>query len=239
MNFLEICRRTAQECGATGSTTVPSAVTGQSGELGRIVNWCAAAYLDICNQKDNWRFLRSRFSVPTVVGQEAYAITDCTDTKLSAAMTVANFAKWITEKHDTFRIYLTADGSSTQQNIWPQTYDWFRYLYQRNNPPANNKPVDFAIRDDDNAILLGPKPNGLYTVIGEYYRRAPALAADDDTPLFPDRFHLAIVWRAVRSYALYEEDGGLYAAAEREYKKFYGPLERDQLPRLRLGGPLA
>lgn len=238
MNFLQICQRTARECGITGSITVPSTVVNQTGELRSIVDWCASAYLEICNEKQNWKFLRSRFTVNTVLDQEAYAITDCTDTKLSAAMTVAGFAKWITEKYDTFRIYLTSAGSSNQQLFWPISYEYFRFKYQ-NQPPPNSQPVEYAIREDDLAILLGPKPNGVYTVTGEYYRRAPSLALDADTPLFPERFHEAIVWRAVRKYAQKEEDGGLYAAADLEYKRYHGPLLKDQLPRMRLGGPLA
>lgn len=238
MNFLELCQRTVRECAVSDSINVPSGVANQSGELRRVVDWVASSYLDICNEHENWKFLRSRFSLQTVAGKEAYAITDCTDTKVSAAMTVNGFGKWITEKADTFRIYRTADGANTQQRLWPGTYDWFRFHYQT-QPPPNNKPVEYAIREDDSAILLGPTPNDIFTVIGEYYRRAPALTADADVPLFPERFHESIVWRAVRRYAQHEEDGGLYTAADIEYKRLHGPLLIDQLPRMRLAGPLA
>ena len=391
MNFLQICQRTARECSITGAINVPSTVVNQSGELRKIVDWCASAYLEICNDKQNWKFLRSRFSLPTVAGKEEYPIEESvtnilkhsedfsnadwnkigtatvtgtnilnlptvsdalsqgtgfdpanktvtfqaklsgsgtlhiwttnnvddnsevksvtltstptiyfvtynynstsgnvspvierragdtatqvtidfvqleqasaagpyvktvessvtklasfyTDTKfnnpLTNPITADGFAKWITEKYDTFRIYLTSAGAANQQHIWPIDYQTFRFLYQ-NQPPPNGFPVQYAIREDDNAILLGPKPNDIYTVTGEYYRRAPALAVDADIPLFPERFHEAIVWRAVRKYAQSEEDGGLYAAANLEHKRYYGALLKDQLPRLRLGGPLA
>lgn len=216
----------------------PAAVTSQSGEAALVVNWCASAYDDICSEHTSWKFLRSRFSVNTVIGTEAYAITDCTDTKLSTPITSARFARWIIERRDTFRIYLTASGASTQASIWPKDYEWFRYQYQM-QPPGNSQPIDFAIREDDNAILLGPKPNDIYTIVGEYYRTAAVLAADSDEPLFQSRFHMAIVWRAVRSYAIAEEDGGLYQAADGEYKRLHSSLMIDQLIRGRDAGPLA
>lgn len=237
MNLLSLLQEAKREMGVSGPE--PTTAQNLTGEMLSVRKWVLDSYREICAAKANWKFLRSRFSVPTVVGQEAYLITACTDTKLAAGMTVNGFARWITEKHDTFRIYLTADGIDTQQNIWPMSYDWFRFQYQRTNPPASNKPVHFAIREDDNAILLGPKPNALYTVIGEYYRRAPDLDADADVPLFPERFHMAIVWKAVQKYARFEEDGGLYAAAQVDYKAVYAQLLKDQLPRLRLGGPMA
>lgn len=236
MTFLELCKRARQEMGISG--TGPARVSGQSGESKRIVDWVSSAYDDICLEHMNWKFLRSRFSVQTVAGTEAYLPSSCTDTKLSIQITADSFGKWVTEKFDTFRIYLTSDGSSTQQNIWPKDYDWFRFTYQM-RPPSNGRPVDFAIRDDGNAILLGPKPNDNYTVVGEYYRVAQPLSSDNSEPLIPERFNMAIVWRAVRSYAGYEEDGGLYQHADNMYKRIHGALLVDQLPRIKMAGPMA
>jgi hypothetical protein len=86
---------------------------------------------------------------------------------------------------------------------------------------------------------MGPKPNDVFVVEGDYYRVAPVLAAAADEPIFQEQYHMAIVWRAVRYYALYEEDGGLYAGANQEYKTEYGLLMTDQLPSMELGAPLA
>jgi hypothetical protein len=236
MNLLDLLKAAKREMGVSGP--VPTTAQSLTGEMLRVRNWIIDSNREICAEKSNWKFLRSRFTVDTVIGTEAYLPEDCTDTKLSAVMTEDGFSRWITEKYDTFRIYLTSAGASTQQRFWPRDYESFRFLYQL-QPPANGQPVYYAIRDDDLAILLAPKPNAVYTVTGEYYRRAPDLDADADIPLFPERFHMAIVWRAVRKYAQYEEDGGVYAAANIDYKRIHGPLLKDQLPRLRLGGPLA
>ena len=50
MTFLELCRRLAREVDASGSG--PSAVTGQTGENRRIVDWVASAWQDIQLQRN-------------------------------------------------------------------------------------------------------------------------------------------------------------------------------------------
>ena len=234
--FLTLCKRARQEMGIPGSG--PSTVTAQTGELKRVVDWVSTAYTDICSAHDNWRFLRSRFTVNTVAGTQAYLPTDCTDTVLSAAITAATFNKWVTERFDTFRQYLTASGSGTQQNLWFRDYGSFRFIWQLQSV-TNGQPVEYTIRPNDDAILLGPTPSDIYTITGEYYRVAPALTQDAEAPLFQERHQLAIVWRAVRSYAGYESDSGLYAHADNEYKRLYGNLMKDELPKVTLGKPLA
>jgi len=236
MTFLQLVTRSWQEMGISGDA--PTTVVSQTGEKKRVVDWVANAYRDICDEKEEWRFLRSAFTVNTVSGTEDYLPSDCTDSKLSAAITADSFAKWVITKFDTFRIYLTANGSDNQQQIWNRDFQWFRYQYQLQSR-SDSQPIEFAIRDEDEAILLGPTPNDVYTVTGEYYRVAPDLALDADVPLFPARFHLAIVWRALRSYARYEEDTGLYVAADIDYKRVYGSLKKNQLPKMTLGGPMA
>lgn len=236
MNFLALCQRARQEMGISG--TGPTAVTAQTGEMKRVVDWVAQAYTEICAKHTNWKFLRSSFSVNTVAGTEAYLPTDCTDSVLAAAIgsaTVGDFARWI---DDTFRIYKQSEGAGTRQYFWPVPYSWFRDRYQL-IVPSNNKPFQWSIRPRDNALLMGPKPDAVYVVEGDYYRVAPPLAADNDTPLFPTRFHLAVVWLATQKYAGYEEGGGVYAHATAEYKKLYGPLQTDQLPSIDLAPPLA
>jgi len=236
MNFLQLCQMACQEMGIAG--TGPTATTGQTGELKRVVDWVARAYREICGKHANWKFLRSSFSVNTIIGQEAYLPTACTDSVLAQLIghaTVGKFGKWMP---DTFRIYKLSEGAGTRQYIWPVDYEWFRDRYQL-IVPSNNRPFQWSVRPRDYALLMGPKPNDVYVVEGDYYRVAPVLAADADEPIFQEQYHMSIVWRAVRYYALYEEDGGLYAGANQEYKSEYGLLMTDQLPAMELGAPLA
>lgn len=235
MNFLAICQRARQEMAVSG--TGPSTVVAQTGEMKRVCDWVASAYLDICAEHEDWNFLQSSFTVNTVIGQEAYTPTSCTDSVLSAAIgsaTVGAFGRWV---EGSLRIYKQSAGIAAQHNLFPLAYDWFREQYQL-VAPANNQPSEFTVRPRDKAILCGPKPDDVYVITGDYYRVAVPLALDADTPLLPERFHMAIVWRAVRMYAQYEEAGGIYAASNIEYKRIHRSLLLDQLPRMQLGSSL-
>lgn len=235
MTFLELCQRMAREADIPG--TGPASVQNQSGELLRVVNWVAGSYRNICDAHEVWRFLRSDFSFDSVANQEAYLPTEITDTRVGAKIgsaTVGAFTRWLP---DSVFMFLKSAGAATQQNFWPITYEHFRQTYQL-QPPAASQPAFFTVRPHDYAIALGPKPNDVFTISGEYYRAAPRLVVDDDTPLFPERYHLAIVWRALQKYAGFESDGGLYTHAQNEYDLVYGDLEIHELPRLGVGQPL-
>jgi hypothetical protein len=236
VNFLQLCQRTRQECGITG--TGPTAVTGQTGELKRVVDWVAEAYRRICAKEARWMFLRSEFSVNTVADTQAYVPTDCTDSVISQAIghaTVGKFRSWVT---DSFWIYLQSAGVGTRRQFWPCNYFDFRYRYQM-QATTNTFPAEWTIRMRDNALLLGPKPDAVYVVQGEYYRVAPALTADADEPVFPEDYHMLIVWYAKHLYAGFEESVGVWADSDNHAKSVWYDLRRDWLPRLSTGGPLA
>lgn len=235
MNFLELCRRVRQEC-SISSAGAPSSVTSQTGEMLRVVDWTASEYKKICSSHQSWKFLRSSFTVNTVAGTASYLPSVVTDSDASALITVAEFARWL---DGTFKLYLTSAGVATEQEIYP-AWDWdsFREIWQRGTP-ANQRPNTFSIRPKDSAILLGPAPDAIYTLRGDYMKTAPALTLDADVPLIPVRFQEVIVWGAVKRYARYQEAAGLYDSAQREFNEINSLLETDQLPQMALGRPLA
>jgi hypothetical protein len=230
MNFLEICLRAKQECAISGTL---STVVNQTGELGRLVSWASSAYDDICARHDNWDFLRSAFIVSVDDGNQVFEITDCSDTRVVADE--VGLADWW---RDTFRIYLSSAGISTQTFLPFQEYASFRNYYLLGSP-ANQRPTCFTIRPDDDAIILGPTPDDLYVITGEYQIEASELNEDDDEPLFPIRYHMAIVYLAAQRYALYEQDAGMYDGVTRELNKLMNGLEFDQLPKMCIGPALA
>ena len=69
MNFLELCRRTVEKCGISGSLTSTS---GQIGEMLRVVNWVNEAWHDIQLSQSNWDWMRYEFSFQTIAGQQEY-----------------------------------------------------------------------------------------------------------------------------------------------------------------------
>jgi hypothetical protein len=232
MTFLDLCQRVAQE----GDLGTISTVAGQTGEAGRVVRWVKNAYRDICRRHPNWNYLRSSFTVNTVADQRPYVVTACTDNDaLSATMTVAGFRDWWT---DTFRIYLQSAGVAGEGFLPFTDYQSFRNQWMRGTQ-TSQQPNEFTVRPRDKAILLGPAPNAVYVLTGEYQRHAPDLAQDEDEPLFNDCFHELIVWWAIVFYGGFEADAGLYTHANNEKNRILGELELDQLPEVCIGGALA
>ena len=54
MNFLDLCQRLVQETGIADEG--PATVTGQTGDMGRIVNWTNDAWLKIQSIRADWNW---------------------------------------------------------------------------------------------------------------------------------------------------------------------------------------
>lgn len=223
MTFLELCQRVRQEAGISG--TGPAAVTGQTGESKRIVDWVQSAWQDIQMMRPNWRWMRASFSFNTV--------SDDYDYTSAQAGIASRFSSW---DEESFKIYLTSLGTSDQVELerWP--YEDFRRIFLT-GPQTANRPACFTI-GHDLSILLGPKPNGIYTVSGEYRKSIQTFSANTDVPEMPADYHMAIVYRALMMYARYDAAGEIYADAYTNLKRFINLLELNQLPPVEMADPL-
>ena len=115
--FLEICQRTARECGVHHtSTQLPTTVVVQTGELLRIVEWVSEAWFTIQNLHDDWRFQRREATFATVAGQAEYTLAQC-------GLSGSTFQGWV---QGTFRNYLTATGFPSEAYMDDLNYDVWR-----------------------------------------------------------------------------------------------------------------
>jgi hypothetical protein len=119
---------------------------------------------------------------------------------------------------------------------------WFffrdRYLFAANrNVPG--RPLQFSIRPRDKAIVTFPKSSAIYTISGEYFRRAAVFTDGTTEPIFPARFHKAVSWLGTMFYAAYEAAPETYAHAENQYGILLTQMEIDQLPEILIGGAMA
>jgi len=192
--------------------------------MGKIVNWVDSAYEDIQNLNATWNFLRFDFSFPTIALSSTYTL---------ASVGLDGLAKW---NEDDVRAYLTSTGVAAEQRLDPIDWDYMRgvRLFSVGATQAGT-PVEFAIRPDK-SIVFWQVPNAIYTVTGEYWKRAQTMTLNTDAPLFPPQFHMAIVWRAVKYYAADQGAAELYATASTNYSQLINRLEADQLPNFSFGG---
>lgn len=233
--FLEICQQTARDVGMAGNG--PTTTIGQTGLYGDIVRWVIDSYTEIQNRNGgHWRFLRHEFTLPTVDTVDSYDWTQAIDSTTANPLT--RFSEWrVNDSRLPPRIYLTASGVGTQ--TWMSVAPWsdFQQIYKISNQ-VDSYPAHVTVDPQDN-IVIGPAPNGVYTITGEYFRGPQVLALDADVPEMPLQFHNLIRFYAIENYGYRQSAPEILNRAEKQQRKYMRQLERNQLERFSLARPLA
>lgn len=227
MTFLQLVNRLRGECGVGNSDL--AALTGLSGQNLKCKDWIADAYVELQNKRPDWEWMRTAFSFTTTEDQQLYTLAN-----VGISATFASY------KPDSFRIYRTADGYSTEQYLQHnQNYDEWRDVWQFGaNRTNTGQPTEFVITPNK-SIGLSPIPDDTgYTVLGEYYTTAVELSVAADEPAFPDRFHMILVYDAMMRYGVYEAAAEVYQRGEAKYRELMNQLELDQLPAIEFPEPL-
>lgn len=238
MNFLSLSTRLMQECGVSGtmSTTV-----NQTGEFLRITSWINQAWNELQTRHDDWEFLRSSAllgagcSFATVSGTSYYTLGAAAPGTVGVAASV--FGKW---DMNSFRCNTTTVGYADETYLDPISYDEWRnsYMYGAMRT-VTTRPVVIA-KAPTQGLCLGPPPNALYTVTGDYFTQPTQMAADIDVPTgLPTQFHLAIVYNAMMKYAGYEAASEVYQRGEDGYRRMMIELEANYGPKMFFAGALA
>lgn len=213
--YLQLCQRLRKEVGASGSD---STVVSASGEWGRLCSWIATAWEEIQQEEATWEWMRTTKSFNTVAEQSTYPVAD-------APLSLTDFAYW---RSDSFRLY--KDDIGDEQFLDHVPYNWFRDTYLLGSDTTTySRPTVISITPSK-ALIFALPPNDVYTVTGEYYKTPTALSLDADEPDMPERFHLAIVYRAMIHYGFYESAQEVIARGERFYREYLERIRFDQLP---------
>jgi len=236
MNYLQLGQRMVAECGVSGTL---STMSGQVGSLARIVNWIGTAWEALQTEHDDWGFMRasnllgSGVSFTTVAGTAYYTLGIGAGT---VGVTANNFGKW---DRETFRNYTTTVGTSNEMFLDWVPYDTWRDAYMLGAMRSvQTRPVAFAI-GPDNSICLGPPPNALYTITGDYFVAPTAMSSDTDTPTgLPVRFHMAIVYKAMQYYGSYEAAPEVLQRGQTSYMMLKRRLEALRAPEISFAGSL-
>lgn len=232
MNFLQLAQRLSVECGISGNG--PTSTVGQTGMNAKLVNWIQAAWQEIQGVHDNWGWMREPFAFNTVAGTGDYLPTAVNNTLTGQPITDLRY--WW---KDTFRCQKVSIGVQDEQWLVEWEYQVFRNTY-RFNVQVNGRPVVYAIKPNGKAVMLGQIPDDVYQISGEYQKVPSQLSGDDDVPEIPNQaLHLVIVYKAMQFYGLYEAAPEVIGRGTTEYSRLMNQLEREQLPELYLGNPLA
>lgn len=223
--FLQLAAALRQE--VAGNGTGPTAVTGQTGELKRIVDWIVAADEEVQQAHDQWKFMVGSFTLNTVAGDNSYAAADC-------VTPVTNLRDW---RLDTFKIYLLSAGTGGETKLhWMDYQDW--YDIYNTGTQTNSRPSRFAV-GNDMSIKLGAAPDAVYRISGEYQKSVTTLAANADVPVYPSEYHMLPVYGGMMKYGRYTGAAEVFSDGERLYNQLMRRMERTQLPKIRRARPLA
>lgn len=226
MTYLQLCNKLIEKCGISGAPLVTTA--NQSGEMARVKGWINEAYLNIQEMYDTWDWMAKDVSFPTVDGKYFYTLSD---------IGLTDFAEW---NKQSFRVYFNTPGVRSEVFLewleWPNYRDTYRYGNLR---LTTGMPLHISQRPEDRALVLGLTPNAVgYTIDGRYFVAPQTFDADTDTPLFPARFHMVIVYLAMQSYAKYESAPEVLQEGREQFRAMIKRMERDQLQPLSVGVPL-
>lgn len=220
MNFVQLVENLRVECGVSG--TPIASVQSLSGELGRLKTWIADAWNEIQVSREEWKFLRAKFSFSTQANKQQYTLAD---------MGVTNLDIW---KQNSFWIYDPDLGLSDQMIFNPLRWDDFREIYVRGQQ-SPMRPQWFAI-DADESIWLGPTPEKAYVISGEYWTVPTQLMLDADTPSMPKQYHKLVVYEAMKKFAGYDAATEVYQRAVNEGAHIRTMLEIRELPPVTIDG---
>ncbi len=227
MNFLQLSQRLRQESGGAGSG--PTTTVSQIGISKQYVDWINTAYIDILSLHTFWSFMQENFSFQTIADTREYSAADAGITDLK---------DWKINDYDSFRVYLTSGGVTTEQYMYNILWNDYRQMYLYGATRTTTGYPSYFTVQPNKSLNFYPIPNNIYTITGEYFRKPTELSGDLDEPLFPEEFHMLIVWRALMLYAGFDAANEKYALGKNEYIKMLMRLELDQLPQITFGGPL-
>ena len=144
-------------------------------------------------------------------------------------------------KKDSFRLSIKvgADDFTEEQLLPCMDYDEWRNIYQYGTMrTTQSRPTVVAVHPSK-AIGFGPIPDKTYRFIGEFYRKPVEFVSDDDQPSFSDRYHMAIVYKAMMYYGGFESAPEVFSRGEYEFRRIMERLHAEELPTTMSGPPLA
>lgn len=208
MDYLTLCQRARQRAGISG--TGPDMVTGNSGEMARLVDWIPQAWLDLQSAHDTWLPQWREMSVAVAVGQMSVSKPE-------------GMSRLVRDR-------LMFDGHPL---AWHEWRDMPRRELQGTRPSCvSQRP--------DGAIALWPETLTAGTLTGEYYQVPQVLKEDRDEPWLPEHLQEAIIYQALAYYAAYEDAPEVYQDALFKVRQYKTRMAAELLPDIELNvGPIA
>lgn len=241
--FLQLCNDVKRESRVTGSPM--ASVVGNTGLLDDIVNWVRDAWVEIQNERRDWRWMRKNFRFETAAAVSSYAYSQVdydvfSDPTLNDVIQSGTFSHWwVSGALDRPRSYLKSGGVSGEGWLYYLPYDAFRTTYLIGALATNpGQPVSITV-DNLDRLVLHPVPNDVYVVRGEFQQAPEILSTDSQVPSMPGHYHDLIRYRAMERYGGSNIAGEVISRSITEGGRLMAALELEQLVMPSMGAPLA
>lgn len=208
MTFLELCQRVRQESGISGSG--PDTVNNQKAILQKVVEWVRQADLDIQRMHQDWAFMWRSQAVQLITGQQAYTNIELNLLDMDTVLSI------------------DYQGDELCALTWEQFKSQRMQVMEQ-----QQRPTVYTIRPDSQ-ILFYAVPDKDYSLTVEYMKKVQPMQNDDDISPIPERYHDAILHKALMYYASHEEDNSLYGVANMRFDSVLSELAASQLPQISL-----
>ena len=189
--------------------TGPTSVVGQVGDLRRVTDWINDAWLSIQSSRPDWLWMWSYGSSTLNAGTYSVSLPNTVESIERVRIGDRDLAKIRYDKFATAYRTVT-EGTPTAWTI---------------NPLG--------------ALLVNAKPSSSETISYEAYSTPTTMTTNIDAPGMPSRYHMVIVYKALRDYALFDVAPELERKAVMSFENMLADLERDQLHQIITPGPVA
>lgn len=223
MTFLQLVQRlhTLARVGQGELATNPETVTSQTGLLGELVAFINFAWQDIQNDHPQWRFMVKEGSLTLPEGSSEIsplAIDDYEHIIFAASDGRGRFITY-------FR-----DSVADEQVCRFAPYQDFRYSFLDRGERQLGMPANFTVLPN-RRLRFDMKAESALTLQFDYKRTVQELTVDNDTPIMPAKYHMAIVWWAIARYYCSTRDGTgeLRAKAKVEMDREMQKLRNEQI----------
>lgn len=219
--FLELAKAVAQESGSFDPSLL-TGVTGLTGRPAKIVGWVQRAYVNIQNSRRDWGWLFAPFTDELIPFSAVYS---------PQSFNLTRFSSWATDRdwYMPVTIYDPATGVSDETALRQISHELWKTKWDRGDQTNYQRPVEYAI-SPRREIEFGPIPDKAYVVRGQYQKGPQVLAASNEVPEMPERFHDMILWEAIRLMMLSDGDWQEAQFPTMEMVGLRHELELDQLP---------
>lgn len=239
-SYLSLVQKLGSESGTVDGGRPATLVGLTDQRLLKMARWINDAWRQIQNAHGSWNWMKAEMYGTTTVNVQRYAYTAFND--FVTAATIARFADWIVDREEGydsgFSLYDTTIGVSDEGGLSYREWDWF-YKTQLRGTQTTGKPTIFTITPDNKLALSKSPDASTYRIRGRYRKDVQELTADADVPECPTRFHDVIVDVALMLLMTHDEAPTQIPLTQMRKSFNFCNLERDQLPRITLGGALA